>query len=299
MKTRYVIITPVHNEEKFIEETIKSIIVQTITPKKWLIVNDGSTDRTGEIIEKYEARYNFITSLKLKRDDTETYYGHRTHVVLAGYKKVEKLQYDFLGILDADIGLEPTYYESILREFDRNPKLGIASGVYVDIVKGQHQAPVRDPDEISTPGAIQVFRRACYEDIGGFQALEYGGDDTLADIMARMIGWQTRHFEQYQVIHHRPVGTGKGTHILIAKYRTGLAEYVLGTHPLFILAKSFRRIFLEKPIILASTARLAGFLSGHLVVRKRDVPDEVIEFIRKEQLQRLWKYGLGRLKVFI
>lgn len=296
MKKNYILITPANNEEKFIEETIKSVIKQTILPQKWLIIDDGSTDRTGEIIEKYEAQHNFITSLKIKRDDTGTYYGHRTHVVLAGYKKAEKLKYDFLGILDADIGLESTYYENILREFDRNPKLGIASGVYIDLVKGRLQAPIRDPDGISTPGAIQVFRRQCYEAIGGFQALEYGGDDTLADIMARMNGWQTRHFPQFQVIHHRPVGRSKGTHILIAKYRMGLAEYVLGTHPLFLLAKSLRRIFLEKPIVLASTARLAGFLSGHFVVKKRDVSDEVIKFVRKEQIQRLWKYASGKHK---
>jgi poly-beta-1,6-N-acetyl-D-glucosamine synthase len=296
MKTKYVLITPTYNEEKFIEMVIKSVIKQTILPQKWLIIDDGSTDKTNEIIKKYEEKYNFITLLKLNREEIDTYYGHRTHVVLAGYREIEKLQYDYLGILDADIGLEPTYYENILNEFDQNPRLGIASGFYVDIVNGKLQEPVRDPDEISTPGAIQVFRRQCYESIGGFQVLEYGGDDTLAETMARMNGWQTRHFNQYQVIHYRPVGQGKGTHILIAKYRAGLSEYVLGTHPLFLLAKSFRRFFLEKPVVLASTARLAGFLSGYFVIKKRDVSDEIIKFIRKEQIQRLWKYASGKHK---
>jgi biofilm PGA synthesis N-glycosyltransferase PgaC len=296
MKTNYILITPTYNEEKFIEEAIKSVIKQTILPQKWLIVDDGSTDKTDEIIKKYEAQYNFITSLKLNREDTDTYYGHRTQVVLAGCKKVEKLKYDFLGILDADISLEPTYYESILGEFDRNRELGIASGFYVDMVKDQLQPPVRDPDGISTPGAIQVFRRECYESIGGFRALEYGGDDTLAEIMARMNGWQTRHFNQYQVIHHRPVGEGKGTNILVAKYRAGLSEYALGTHPFFLLVKSFRRIFLEKPFVLAGTARLAGFLSGYFVIKKRQISDEIIRFVRKEQIQRLWKYASGKCK---
>lgn len=296
MKTKYLLITTAYNEEKFIEETIISVIKQTIIPQKWLIIDDGSTDRTYEIIKKYEAKYNFIKSLKLKRDDINTYYEHRTLVILNGYKQIENLQHDFLGILDADIGLEPTYFESILDEFEQNPKLGVASGIYIEKIKGQFQSAVRDPDEINTSGGLQVFRRQCYEDIGGYQALEYGGDDTLANIVARMNGWQTKHFPRYQAIHYRPLGTGDGTKLLVAKYRSGLADYSLGTHPLFILAKSFRRVFLEKPIVLASIARLTGFLSGFFIVKKREIPDKVVKFVRKEQIRRLWKYASGKHK---
>lgn len=297
MKKDYVLITPVHNEEENIERVIKSVVSQTIAPQKWIIVNDGSTDGTDEIIKQYEARHNFITSLRLEREDIETYYGHRARVVLIGYEKIKNPEFDFLGVLDADISLEPTYYECILAEFDRNPRLGIASGVFVNKVKGQVQKVVRDPDQINTPGAIQVFRRECYEAIGGYSVLKYCGDDSLAGIMARMDGWETKHFPQYQAIHYRTVGTSKGTHILTAKYRSGLAEYILGTHPLFALAKSFRRVFLEKPFLLASMARLSGFLSGYYLVGKnREVPDEVVSFVRREQMQRLRTWGFAKLK---
>ena len=164
-------------------------------------------------------------------------------------------------------------------------------------MNGQLKEPVRDPEGISTPGAIQVFRRECYEAIGGFQVLRYGGDDTLSEIMSRMKGFKTRHFVQYQVLHHRPVGEGKGTHALTAKYRAGLSEYVLGSHPLFILAKSLRRLLLEKPIILASTVRLIGFISGYFVIRKREVADEIVRYVRKEQIQRLFKFASGKHKL--
>ncbi len=296
MRKDYVLITPVYNEEGNIERVINSVIAQTILPQRWLIINDGSTDGTDEVIKQYEAQNDFIMSLRLKREDVRSYYGHRTRVVLSGYEKIRKLEFDFLGVLDADISLEPTYYECILAEFDRNPGLGIASGVHVNKVKGRVRKVVKDPDQISTPGGFQMFRRECYETIGGYSILKYGGDDSLANIMARMNGWETKSFDQYQVIHHRTIGTSRGTYILAAKCRDGRAEYILGTHPLFVLAKSFRRVFMEKPFFLASTARLAGFLSGYLVGEKREVPDTVINYVRKEQIKRMLSWGRGKFK---
>lgn len=294
MKTKYVLVTPAYNEEKFIEETIKSVIAQTILPQKWIIIDDDSTDKTSEIIKRYEAKHDFIICHQVQRSKTESYYDCKFQAFFLGYEKIKNEEYDFVATLDADISLEPTYYECILAEFDRNPRLGIASGFYVNKIKGQLRKVVRDPDEISTPGSLQVFRRECYDDIGGYSVLHYGGSDTLAGIMARMDGWETKHFPQYQAIHYRAMGTGEGTHILVTKYRDGRAEYILGTHPLFALAKSFRRVFLEKPFLLASTARLAGFLSGYLVREKREVPDTVVNFVRKEQIKRLLSWGQGK-----
>lgn len=299
MKTKYVLVTPAYNEEKFIEETIKSVIAQTILPQKWIIIDDDSTDKTSEIIKRYEAKHDFIIchQVQLQRSKIESYYARRIQVFLLGYEKIKNEEYDFVATLDADLSLEPTYYECILAEFDRNPRLGIASGFYVNKIKGQLRKAVRDPDEISTPGGLQVFRCECYDDIGGYSVLRYGGSDTLAGIIARMDGWETKHFPQYQAIHYRAIGTGNGTHLLAAKYREGLAEYILGTHPLFALAKSFRRVFLEKPFLLASTARLSGFLSGYYLVGKnREVPDEVVNFVRREQMQRLRTWGFAKLK---
>jgi len=286
MKTKYVLITPVHNEEQSIGQVIESVIAQTILPQKWLIVNDGSTDRTGEIIKRYAGQYDFITCLGLTREAIESYYGRRTRVVLAGYEKIKSLEYDFLGALDADITFEPTYYESILREFDSNPRLGIAAGAYMYEINNRFEKVLRD--KRCTPGSMHVFRRECYEEIGGYVPLKHGGDDSLADIMARMHGWETRHFEEYQVIQHRAVGTGDGRSVLQARFRQGLTEYGIATHPLFMLAKSLRRAVLEKPYITGSLTRLAGFISGYLRREERGIPDDVVRFVRKEQIGRLW-----------
>jgi len=286
MKTQYSVVTPAHNEEEFIEQIIESVIAQTILPKKWIIVDDSSTDRTLEIIKRYAGQYDFITCLGLTREAIESYYSRRTLVFSAGYEKIKNMECDFICSLDADISLGPTYYERILEEFDKNPQLGIASGVYVDKVGGRLQKILID--KIHCPGAIAMFRRECYETIGGYIPQKHGGDDSCAEIMARMNGWETRSFPQHKTIHFRPTGTGDGRSILQARFHQGLTEYGIATHPLFMAAKSLRRAVLEKPYITGSLARLAGFISGYFRSEKRGIPDEVIRYVRKEQIRRLW-----------
>lgn len=288
MQTKYVLVTPVHNEEELVGSVIESVISQTILPQKWVIVDDASTDGTEEIIRMYEAQHGFMIYCQLEQPNIESYYSHKTHVFLTGYQEVETLEFDFIGNLDADISLELTYYEHILEAFDKNPRLGIASGIYVDKIGNQLQkVPI---DKNHSPGAIQMFRRECYEAIGGYIPHKYGGDDSCAEIMARMNGWQTRSFSQYQAIHHRPVGTSDGRSILQARFRQGLTEYGVATHPLFMLAKSVRRVFLEKPYFTGNLARLAGFLYGYWLREERKIPPEAIRFVRREQIRRLVSY---------
>lgn len=287
MKFKYVIVTPVHNEEEFIEETIKSVVSQSILPIQWLIVDDASEDRTPEIIADYQRRYDFIGYYRLEREDIKSYYSRRAHVFLAGYEKIKDSEFDFLAALDGDLELKQNYYEGILTEFYANPKLGVASGVYLDWVDGCSRKVLRS--DISTSGGLQVFRRECYEQIGGYVPLRHGGDDSLAEYTARMKGWQTHSFPAYQAIHKRPVGTRGKASIFKARYCQGMADYYLGTNILFMFAKSIRRALLEKPYIFGATLRMIGFLSGYLRSEKRQVSSEVIKFIRKEQIRRLFK----------
>ena len=286
MKRDYVLITPVHNEEEFIEKTIKSVVCQSVLPVRWLIVDDASEDRTPEIIAHYQGRYDFIECYRLERGDVGSYYSRRTHVVLAGYEKVRHLEFDFIAALDADLQLgQDDYYESILREFDSNAKLGVASGVYLDLIDGRPRKVLRS--DISTSGGLQVFRRECYEQIGGYVPLRYGGDDSLAEYTARMNGWQTRSFPAYRAIHKRPVGTRGKASILKARYGQGITDYYLGSHVLFVLAKSLRRCCLERPFVAGGAARMIGFIAACFSSEKISIPDDVIRYIRKEQMGRL------------
>jgi len=288
MKKDYVLITPAYNEEKNIERLIKSVVAQTILPRKWIIVNDGSVDQTGEIIAMYESKYDFIQNLPLERENKaiESYYSRKTQVFLLGYKNIDNnLKYDFLGSLDADLSFEPTYYENMLKEFEANPRLGLAGGKYIYELGGKIQKVLID--DTCVPGSLQLFRRQCYEQIGGYVPLKYGGDDTLASITARMRGWETRSFSRYQVIQHRPVGTAEKT-ILRAKFYQGFTEYGVATHPLFLLAKSIRRMFLEKPYFFGSAARMAGFLCAYIKGEQRKIPKPIVRFVRREQIRRLF-----------
>lgn len=293
MKTKYVLITPARNEARFIKNVIKSIIAQTILPQRWLIIDDASTDSTSAILRHYEANYDFITSFRVRHVGNQPAYVHRIIIFLKAYDTIKDLDYHFLGSLDADLTFEPTYYENIMAEFNRNPKLGIASGVFNDVVNGQPQNTIRDPDLINTPGGLLLFRRECYEAIGGYCVLKYGAADSLAGIMARMNGWETRSFPRYRASHHRLMGTAYGTHILKARFQQGLAEHGIATRPAFMLAKSLRRAILEKPYVIGSLARLVGFLYGYCLREEREIPPEAAHFVRKEQIRRLFSYLSG------
>jgi glycosyltransferase involved in cell wall biosynthesis len=282
----YVLITPAYNESKFIRQTIESVIAQTVLPLKWVIVDDGSTDATAEIVKQYAKDYRFIECYSRGRKTGQTYYESNVYAILEGYERVRDLDFEYLAILDADITLCSNYYEEIFRRFDINQDIGIATGTLLEEVDGRLKEAVID--RYSTPKAFQVFRRACYEQIGGYIPCRNGGEDSCAEIMARMYGWQTWSFPEIKVIHQRPVGTGDGRVVLRARFRQGLTDYCLATHPIFMLAKCLRRCFIERPYVLSGLARLAGFLYGYIIREQRQLPDSARRYVRKEQIRRLF-----------
>jgi biofilm PGA synthesis N-glycosyltransferase PgaC len=214
------------------------------------------------------------------------------YAILQGYERLKDLDFDYLAILDADIVLCPDYYEQIIKRFDTNRDLGIAAGTYLEEIDGRMVEAMID--RRSTPKALQVFRRACYEQIGGYIPCQNGGEDTCTEIMARMNGWQTWSFPEIRVIHRRPVGTGDGGRVLRARFRQGLTDYCVATHPLFMLAKSLRRCVKEKPYLLAGLARLCGFVYGYLKREPRHIPRDAGRYVRKEQMKRLLaSMGIG------
>lgn len=282
---KYIIITPAYNEADYISETIESVLAQTVLPTKWIIVDDGSKDGTAGIIKKYESMHNFIHYHQRGRQAGQSYYASNVFAIMASWKKIEAKEYEFLAILDADIILPKDYYERIFDRFSRDEKLGAASGVYHDLVNGKLRKVLND--RRSTPKAIQVFRKECFEQIGGYLPLKYGGEDTCSCIMARMNGWKSWSFPELTVVHNKPVGTGHAGNMLKIRFRHGLNEYGLATHPLFMLLKSLRRCIKERPFISGGLARIAGFLYGYCLREKRQIPDEMVRFIRKEQMRRL------------
>lgn len=293
MQSNFIIITPAFNEADYIEQTIQSVLAQTMKPLVWVIVDDGSTDQTAEIIKRYAQQYPWVHYVYREKDPSQTYYASNVYAIQYGLNtiknsKLKTQNYDYLAILDADISLPSDYYEKILNRMQSDSKLGIASGVYVDNL-GQGRIRKVLNDRRSTPKALMVFRKKCFDDIGGFIPMKYGGEDTVACFAARMNGWKTWSFPDVVAIHNKPVGTGHAKGLLKIRYRQGIAEYFLATHPLFMLAKSVRRCFKESPYGLSGLLRLAGFIYAFCKNEKRQIPEDLVKFIRKEQFSRVLK----------
>lgn len=288
---KYIIITPVYNEADYIERTINGVLAQSVLPYKWIIVDDGSTDDTANIIQHYAKECDWIQYLYRKKEAGQSYYGSNVHAIMAGYEQVKTIKYNFLAVLDADISLPKDYYKQIFERFSQDERLGVASGVYQDLVNGKLRKVLND--RRSTPKAIQVFRKECFEQVGGYLPLKYGGEDTYSCVMARMNGWKSWSFPEICVMHNKPVGMGHAGNMLKIRFRHGLNEYGLATYPLFMLLKSLRRCIKERPFISGGLARMAGFLYGYCLREKRQIHDNVVRFIRREQMVRL--FNLNRI----
>ncbi len=284
-KATYVIVTPAFNEAAQIERTIQSVVAQTIRPTRWVVVDDGSTDDTGRIVLEYCQRHDWISYLRREKVAGQTYFASNVYAIQEGIRSLADMDYAFLAILDADIELCPDYYEAVLGRFERYSELGIATGTYLE-KEGDCLVEARI-DRRSTPKAIQVFRRECYEQIGGYIPFRNGGEDSGVEVLSRMHGWQTWSFRDIQVIHHRPVGTGDGHSLLRARFQLGFRDYCLGTHPAFMTFKCAKRSVWERPYLISGLLRLAGFWYGYLRRESRQLPIDAVRYLRKEQLRRL------------
>jgi glycosyltransferase involved in cell wall biosynthesis len=266
---------------------MESVIAQSVRPQIWVIVDDGSTDETAEIIKLYSERHEWIRCVYREKTLGQTYFGSNVQAILKGLELLAGESYEYIAILDADISLPKDYYEKILDCFERDERLGIASGVYVDNIDGRFRKVLND--RRSTPKGLMVFRRRCYKDTGGFVPMKYGGEDTCACFMARMQGWKTWSFPDLTAIHNKPIGTGHSKKLLKIRFRQGVGEYFLATHPLFFLAKSMRRCIKEHPVFIGGLARITGFIYAHFMGKKRQIPKDLVKYIRREQLYRVIK----------
>ena len=286
MELRYCLITPAYNEEANLPGLFESVRAQTIQPVCWVIVNDGSDDGTGRLIDDFAEQVGYVEPVHLGRDKVETYYSRKIFAFSEGYRKLAACcnDYGFLGNLDADIAMPPDYYEKVLGSFAANPRLGIAGGGYV--YEGTAYAPLLHADTV--PGSILMFRRECYEAVGGYLPLRYGAEDTLACVMARTEGWEVELLSDCDVVQRRVVGMAENNGILKARFRQGLSEYDIGYHPLFTFVKFVRRCFRERPFVIGSFARYLGYLCGPLVARSRMGPPRARNTLRREQLRRVF-----------
>ena len=278
----YVLMTAAHNEEALIERAMKSVLAQTILPKCWVIVSDGSTDKTNEIVESYAKQHDFIRFVKLTRESGHSY-GSKGLALLRGCKLLDGISSEYIGNIDADIAVEPFFFETLMKNFERDARLGLAAGFMYEEQDGEFRNRASNRID-SVTHAAQLVRRECYEAIGGYGVFKYGGEDWYAQQCAKMKGWRAEAFPALKLFHARH--TGAATNLLRHRLRLGRLDYSFGSDPVFEFLKCALRVT-EKPWLVGAVARFLGFSWSAIIREKRPVSQEFVDFLRKEQRAKM------------
>jgi glycosyltransferase involved in cell wall biosynthesis len=280
----YVVVTPARNEAQFIELTIQSMVAQTVRPLKWVIVSDGSTDGTDNIVKRYTIQYDWIESVRMP-ERKERHFAGKVYGFNAGYATVKDLNPDVVCNLDADVSLEAGHFAYLLSKYGEDPRLGVWGAPFRE---GSQQYDYRFSNVENVWGGCQLFRRECFEAIGGYMPLKGGCIDHFAVVTARMKGWKTRTFTDWVCIHHRVMGMAQGGP-LRAKFRAGQKDYAAGNHPLWEACRTLYQMRFP-PIAAGGIMLAAGFLWSYLRRPDRPVSMELMAFTRREQMQRLKRF---------
>jgi poly-beta-1,6-N-acetyl-D-glucosamine synthase len=278
----YALVTPARNEERFIKATLDAVCRQTILPVSWVIVDDGSLDGTAEIAEEYARRVPWIEIVRRPRRAERSFAG-KAEAFNAGFELIRDRQFDFVASLDADVTFEPDYFEYLLNQMRASELLGVVGTAMIE----SGYDPLRESffNEQDVFGACQLFRRACFEDVGGYTPVRGGGIDWIAIRTARMKGWQTRCFLEKSFYHHRPMGATE-TNVFRARFEYGKKDYYLGNHPLW---EGLRIVFqlTTRPYVIGGVFIMAGYVYGLMARIERPLSPDLMRFHRHEQLQRL------------
>jgi poly-beta-1,6-N-acetyl-D-glucosamine synthase len=281
----YALMTAARNEAAFIPLTIDAVLSQSIEPRKWVIVSDGSTDGTDDILIDLARSCRFVSFVRKESGASDACgFGSKVAALGLAYDALRSEPFEYVGNLDADISFDDHYYENILTEMEADTRLGIAGGFVHQLeATGFRNRTTNSVDSIA--GAIQLFRRTCFEEIGGYVPLQLGGEDWVAEVSARMRGWRACAFPQYVVRHHKSGHRARGAAREI--FRQGRMDYMVGSHPLFEVAKCLRR-FKEHPYFVSGFLRYCGYVSCALRGSSRQVPNHIVNHLRHEQLSRLF-----------
>lgn len=278
----YCIITPVRDEEELIGHTIEAVAAQTIRPAEWIIVDDGSSDRTLAVVEQYARKYPWIRPARRENRGFRST-GGGIEAFLFGFDLLQTKNWEFLVNLDGDLTFAPHYFEKCFVYFRKNPDLGIGGGTIYN--KIGDQLYLEKCADSHVRGATKIYRRQCWNSLGGM--LRGLGWDTVDEVKAQMRGWSTYAFPDLQIIQQRATGSALGRWADAVK--NGHSDYIVGYHPLFFAAKCARRMF-RPPYLLTGLALAYGFSRSYLRRAPRVNDTEFVRYLRGQQLKRLFGF---------
>lgn len=281
LEPKYVVVTPVRDEEAYLTLTIESMVRQTIRPQEWVIVDDGSTDNTGNIIDHFSRQYPWIRAVHRADRGFRRWGAGIIEAFYDGFNALTCKDWEFMAKLDGDLSFEPTYFEGMIEKFIENPRLGISGGFLYHVQDGRKT--IEQHPLFHVRGGAKIYRRKCWDAIGGLWVGP--GSDTVDEVKANMLGWCSRSFLDLQIQHHRWTGAAYGRWGNIVK--NGKTDYVSGYHPAFIAAKSVARLG-QRPYVLGSVALLYGYVGAFLQRIPRVDDPELITYLRQQQLAKLW-----------
>jgi len=286
---KIVVVSPCRNETEYMRRTLDSVVAQSVPPTLWVIVDDGSTDGSREVIEDYMTRHDWIRLVPVPDR------GHRAvgpgvvEAFYTGLNTVQLEEFDYLCKLDLDLDLPARYFETLLERMEADPRIGTCSGKPY-IRRGNDLVSERRGDEMSV-GMTKFFRRQCFEEIGGFVREVMW--DAIDCHKARQLGWKAVSWDHPDLNfeHLRPMGSSQ-TSIYTGKRRHGFGQYFMGSDPLYFLATAAFRA-LEPPYILGGLSMIQGYVGAWMRGEKQLDDPELRAFIRQYQRRAL---RVGRAK---
>ncbi len=276
----YYIITPAKNEAKFIEQTLKSVIAQTVRPKKWIIVDDGSSDNTADIVSDYSNKYDFIKLIKNQSAREQRAGGSKVvRAFNVGYKMIHDEYFDFIVKLDADLTLPCNYFEEVIKCFELNSKIGLCGGYCVLEDNGKLIPESYTEDHVR--GAFKSYRRECLNDMGGLK--EIWSWDGIDESAIAFHGWELKVLP-LAVVHHRP--TSQEYNKLKFCFKTGREMFKERIEPLSLLIIS-AVYFFRKPVILGSILFVIGYFVSWVKKDGKVIDKELGDYIRKYRYKKI------------
>lgn len=276
----YCLITPCRDEEQYARRTLESVAAQTVPPALWVIVDDGSRDKTPQILEEYAAKLPYLRVVRQADRGFRKLGGGVIDAFYAGYETVDPNEFQYLCKLDLDLELPPTYFESMMRRMEANPRLGTCSGKpFFHGPDGKSHAEVCG-DENSV-GMAKFYRVECFQQIGGFvRELMWDGIDCHR---CRMLGWIAESVNDPAVRfeHLRPMGTSHKSW-WTGRVRHGVGQWYMGTIPLYMVASGLFRLF-HPPMIIGSVGMWWGYFKSMMRRRPRYEDADFRRFLRRYQ----------------